>query len=539
MNSVTNPAPVTALRLDASWRRSLPPLLLLLVAVVVLYRDTFWGMAQIWLRSETFTHGLFVLPISLWLIWRGRANLLVLQPRTAPVVLLGVLAVAVVWLLGELVSVNSVTQLSVVALLVLAVFLLLGWRVSLAMMFPLGFLFFAVPLGEFLMPQFMEWTADFTVLALRLSGIPVYREGLQFVIPSGHWSVVEACSGIRYLIASLVVGTLFAYLNYRSSWRRWVFVGVSILVPVVANWLRAYLIVLLGHVSGNKLAAGADHLVYGWAFFGVVMLLMFMIGARWREDDVLAPAPAPVTVALPPTPAPAVTSSRLASVWGVAALALLVMSLPHLWIDQLNRAQNKEAVVLKLPTSLTGTWHQSTSNPVVFEPAFKNPSAQASATYTSEGAALGVHVSYYRAQDAERKLVSSQNMVVVSEDKRWARVDGGTESLAMADGSVLLVRSAELRRLESLGGSVEQNLLVWQIYWVDGVLTASDLKAKWYGARQRLLGRGDDGAIVLLYTARGSSGQGRAALERFLREEGQALVQTLSQVKAGQTTATP
>ena len=65
---------------------------------------------------------------------------------------------------------------------------------------------FAVPVGEFLLPVFMEWTADFTVLALRLSGIPVYREGLQFVIPSGNWSVVEACSGIRYLIASLMVG---------------------------------------------------------------------------------------------------------------------------------------------------------------------------------------------------------------------------------------------------------------------------------------------------------------------------------------------
>ncbi|MFY7940262.1 MAG: exosortase A, partial [Burkholderiaceae bacterium] len=257
-----------------AWRRSLPALVVLLIAVVLLYRDTFWGMAQIWLRSETFTHGLFVLPISLWLIWRSRATLKPLQPRTAPAVLIGVLVVAAVWLLGELVSVNSVTQLSVVALLVLAVFLVLGWRVAVAMLFPLGFLFFAVPLGEFLMPQFMEWTADFTVLALRLTGIPVYREGLQFVIPSGHWSVVEACSGIRYLIASLVVGTLFAYLNYRSTWRRWVFVGVSILVPVVANWLRAYLIVLLGHVSGNKLAAGADHLVYGWAFFGVVMLLM-------------------------------------------------------------------------------------------------------------------------------------------------------------------------------------------------------------------------------------------------------------------------
>ena len=84
------------------------------------------------------------------------------------------------------------------------------------MAFPLGFLFFAVPIGDFMLPQLMEWTADFTVLALRLSGVPVYREGLQFIIPSGAWSVVEACSGIRYMIASVTVGCLFAYLSYRA-----------------------------------------------------------------------------------------------------------------------------------------------------------------------------------------------------------------------------------------------------------------------------------------------------------------------------------
>jgi exosortase len=139
-----------------------------------------------------------------------------------------------------------------------------------------------------MLPSMMQWTADFTVFALQLSGVPVLREGLQFVIPTGSWSVVEACSGVRYLIASFMVGTLFAYLNYRSSWRRAVFMLVSLLVPIVANWVRAYLIVMTGHLSGNELAVGADHLIYGWVFFGIVIGLMFMIGARWTEPDLPA-----------------------------------------------------------------------------------------------------------------------------------------------------------------------------------------------------------------------------------------------------------
>jgi len=39
-------------------------------------------------------------------------------------------------------------------------------------------------------------------------------------------------------------------------------------VPIIANWLRAYMIVMIGHLSGNKLAVGVDHLIYGWLFFG-------------------------------------------------------------------------------------------------------------------------------------------------------------------------------------------------------------------------------------------------------------------------------
>jgi exosortase/archaeosortase family protein len=161
----------------------------------------------------------------------------------------------------------------------------LGWTVARRIAFPLFFLLFAVPFGDFTQPKLMEWTAHATVFGLRLTGVPVFSEGQNLVIPSGSWSVVEACSGVRYLIASVTVGTLFAYLTYSSLKRRLLFVGVSIIVPIIANWLRAYMIVMLGHLSGNRLAVGVDHLIYGWVFFGVVILAMFWIGARWREDE--------------------------------------------------------------------------------------------------------------------------------------------------------------------------------------------------------------------------------------------------------------
>src|SRR4029079_3400241 len=100
-----------------------------------------------------------------------------------------------------------------------AIVTVLGTRIARAACFPLAFLLFAVPFGEIFVPTLIEWTANFTVAALRLSGVPVYREANLFIIPSGAWSVVEACSGIRYLIASLMVGTLYAHLMYRTRLR--------------------------------------------------------------------------------------------------------------------------------------------------------------------------------------------------------------------------------------------------------------------------------------------------------------------------------
>ncbi|MEO6748195.1 MAG: exosortase A, partial [Casimicrobiaceae bacterium] len=273
-------APAAPASARAAWRHALPALVLVIVWILACYASTAMGMVRTWSNSETFTHGFVVPPIVLWLIWRRRADLAQLVPQPALWGLAPLAIAGLAWLAGRLGEVNALAQLAMTAMIVLAVPAVLGVRIARRLMFPLAFLFFAVPIGEFMLPQMMLWTADFTVAALRLSGIPVYREGQQFVIPSGNWSVVEACSGIRYLIASVMVGVLFAYLNYRSYRRRLLFIGVAILVPLVANWVRAYLIVLIGHLSSNRLATGVDHLVYGWLFFGVVILLMFAIGAR-------------------------------------------------------------------------------------------------------------------------------------------------------------------------------------------------------------------------------------------------------------------
>ena len=530
MNSVKNTAAAAAADRSPSarpaapataWRVALPSLVFVLACILVLYRDTAIAMVTIWYRSETFTHAFVVPPIVLWLIWRRRQELALLMPKPAFWVLIPIVGVASIWLLGDLVAVNAATQLALVALLVLAVPAVVGLRVTRAITFPLLFLFFAVPIGEFLLPQLMEWTAHFTIVALRLSGIPVYQEGLQFVIPSGSWSVVEACSGVRYLIASLTVGTLFAYLNYQSTKRRILFMIVSILVPVVANWMRAYMIVMLGHLSGNTLAVGVDHLIYGWMFFGVVILLMFFIGAKWSEPDLPLTS---VNGALVRTSTTPQSSFMVAALWMVVVAAL---PLAARWsVDR----HSETAVPHMVAPSAFGKWQNAGASALGFKPAFQNPNLEINNAYGSAGAMVGLYLGYYQDQSYERKLVSSANVLIPSKDPVWSVATRGAQ-IASFGSQQQTVRTAELRRA-SLSGSDQQNRLnVWQIYWIDGTLTSNDYLAKVYSAVYRLIGRGDHSAVIILYAVKDQSAAADASLQSFLTDNYAAIDATLRQAR--------
>jgi EpsI family protein len=298
--------------------------------------------------------------------------------------------------------------------------------------------------------------------------------------------VVEACSGIRYLIASFMVGCLYAYLTYRSLRRRLLFVGFSILVPILANWLRAYMIVMIGHLSGNKLAVGVDHLIYGWLFFGLVIGIMFWVGARWREDLDDKPAPAPA----------AAGSLRLgwrpdARFVGTVAAAIVLVSV---WRPAYALLESRHA---DSPGRLAAVeaargWTAERQAIADWRPGFHSPVFERHQAFARDGRQVGLYVAYYRQQSQESELVGWQNQLVGPKDEKWRKAAGGQRELAL-EGAPPRVRTAEL-----VAG--DARLQAWQWYWIGGRLTTSDQLAKLYIALDRLTGRGDDAAVVIVYT---------------------------------------
>lgn len=456
-----------------------------LIAVLVLYAPTVKSMVAIWATSSTFTHGFLVFPACAWFIWTRRRALAETPPTPFWPALLVTAAAGLPWVLGELSASLSITQFALVTIMISVVVAVFGlaWARSLA--FPLGFLFFAVPFGDAFVPVLMDWTADFTVVALRLSGVPVLREGNDFTIPSGRWSVVEACSGARYLLAFLVAGTLYAWVMYRSTWRRVAFIAVSLLAPIVANWLRAYMIVMLGHLSDNALAVGVDHLIYGWIFFGIITFLLFTAGARWREDG--------------PQEAVGTTSPERTSRWSMRRLAPALagaMAVVVVWpvlAARLGAAGDTRQVVPEAVRPAAGWAVAEQTGP--WQPALEGPRALATQSFARAQDRVDLFAAFYRNQRQGSELVSSQNRLADDTNANgWRPVARETRTVALERRNAV-VRSAVLRSREG------RYVLVWHWYWLAPAWSDSDVHAKIDLALDRLLLRTDTSAWMAVATA--------------------------------------
>jgi exosortase A len=490
-------------------------IVLALLAPFALYFDTVHSIVGLWNSSETFAHGYVILPISLWLIWRRRENFsrYPIQPWVPGLALVALLGAG--WLAAQLGEVQVVSQYTFVAMFPAIALALLGPRLAGSLTFPLLFLLFAVPFGEVFVGPLIQFTADFTVAAVRATGIPVLRSGTRFELPTGSWSVVEACSGVRYLISSITLGCLYAYLTYRSIMRRVLFIGLSIVVPIIANGLRAYMIVMIGHLSGMALATGVDHLIYGWLFFGLVMFIMFWIGSYWREDN-NEPAPAAAhAAAVPAAPHGGRAGQGVPLVAGATLAVCALWPALALYGEQANH--NPAAVALGEPAV---SWPQAAPF-ANWKPDYMQPDVALYRSYRRDATPVALTLLYYRNQDRSKALISSVNRLASYKDS-WHETDSGTR-VESAGGRPLAVRETVLRD----GGRA---LLVWSWMRIGGHETTSNMAGKFYQAGAKALLRGDDGAALMLSAPFDEHPDAaRATLRAFLSDNLKAVDTALAQ----------
>ncbi|WP_338245167.1 exosortase A [Aurantiacibacter hainanensis] len=273
-------------RIAPSWKAPLLRLSLAWLALIALFARDWAAMAQQWWDISTYNHILLVPVIIAWLVWQRSSELARLAPQAWWPGLVLVAGTLFAWLLGDISGTATISHLGLVAAMQAMVVALLGPRVAWALLFPLGYGLFLVPLGEELVPALQSITADITIALTHASGIPAIIDGVFIDTPAGLFEVAEACSGVKFLIAMVALGTLVAHVGFRSWKRRAAFMAMAVILPIVANGFRAWGTIYIAQSQGIAFAAGFDHIIYGWIFFALVMAALLLLGWRFFDRQV-------------------------------------------------------------------------------------------------------------------------------------------------------------------------------------------------------------------------------------------------------------
>jgi exosortase A len=265
----------------------------LVATVVTLTWSTWAGLLDVWSNQFGYSHGFLVAPIAAWLSWRT----LYLNPQRplnpAAGMLVVVAAASFVWFFFRMASVRTLEQVAATALLWTAATAVLGWRWGRALLFPIGYLLFAIPIWQALVPVLQPMTSAAAGALCEALGIPTHLDGNVVHIPNGVFAIETGCAGSHYLVASITLAALYGYLEYRRPRSALILVGIAAAFAVVCNWLRVVIVIHAGYTAGMDHPWVDDHNMVGWVLFVVALIPLSLAARRLERDRLEDPAPHP------------------------------------------------------------------------------------------------------------------------------------------------------------------------------------------------------------------------------------------------------
>jgi exosortase len=241
-----------------------------------------WGDSGISMGGGDYSHGFLVPIASAYILWMNKEDIITAPKRVSTIGL----ALVVVFLIGHYLGVKAQqTRLSLLALIGLLWSIplyLYGWQVARRLLFPCGFLIFAVPLNfldSLTFPLRMINTKS-AVFFLNGLGVPVKQIGSGIFWPPYDQTspmkldVADPCSGIRSLTAMMALTAIYGYLVMKGFWRKWLLFLASIPLAMIGNMARITGISVMAEAFGAEFATGLMHDYSGYIVFGIAIGLM-------------------------------------------------------------------------------------------------------------------------------------------------------------------------------------------------------------------------------------------------------------------------
>ena len=464
--------------------------------ILLLFHTDIVRMVGVWWSASTYSHCILIAPIIAWLIWQRRSELGALTPTGWWPGLAVVVAGGMGWLMGDAGSVAFARQLGVVLMLQGAVITIFGPTVVRGMLFPLCYALFLVPFGESLEAPLQQVTVGIVMPLLDLVGIPATANGVMIHAGRYYFEVAEACSGTKFVIAMLAFGVLVCNLCFTSWRRRAIFMTAALIIPILANGVRAFATIWVADMTSVQTATGFDHIVYGWVFFALVMAGILALGWRWFDRAADAPAFDPDALRRP------ISHALGAVVAGLFVIAIAA-AFPA-WSAVIDGRATALPARGTLPT-IPG-WHRvPLSDRAPWMPYYPTADRYLFGRYTDGIDTVDLGIAAYASQHGDKEVVG-YGIGVLRQDDRWLRVASLPD---LAGGDAMQIAAP---------GPVERIVVTW--YRIGKTITADGKQVKIETMKARLLG-GDQRAVAIHVSAEiKGAHDARTAIVRFLTAAG-------------------
>jgi exosortase A len=502
------PSPTAA---HYSWRFAMGLLGVLLLLKVALYYETIASTVNVWRESSSYGHCFLIIPISLYLAWQRRKILRSIQPAANFWGLVLLMALSFVWLLADLVDVQLVQSLCVMAMIPALVFTLHGGTTTRLLALPLGFLFFAVPMGEFLTPLLREFAVWSSTSVLKICRIPVATDGQFFTVPGARFVIIDECSGATYVKAAVALCTLYAYLSYQGLRRRIAFVLIAVTALILSNVLRIFGVAMMAYYGEMSISEGIHHYLYGWTMFSVTMALLFWAGSFWRDRhssfEISTHFPIKISNASLPT------SQRGHSIYiGMLACAILLIlaagPLVAHWLENAKPVMSAHSVIT-VPDAV-GSWSKSKEVDYAWQPVFDGADTLIYQTYAQDEKRIYLFLAHYSQQQQGAELINSANKLYDGEF--WRLADTQSHTVTLKENRAFTVQETQIRHTSGL------RKVVWHWYLVAGRTTSNPYMAKLLEAMSRFRKNHNGSAMVAIAADyRFQAEESRLILREFLR----------------------
>lgn len=265
----------------------------LIASFILSYYPVWKRLVLSWYSSDQYSHGFFIVPITLYIIWQKK-DVLGKTPITPSWWGLALVIFSLIlYLLAHFAEIITVASFSMVLLLAGAIIYLYGFLIFKELLFPLVFLLFMIPIpGQIyssLTIPLQLFVSNVSVWLASTIGISIYREGNVIHLPDRTMQVVQACSGLRSMVSLLMLSTIFGYFTLRSNFLRAVLFVSGLPAAILVNIIRVLLLVTAFYYLNYDLTTGTIHTLFGMTIF--ILALIFIAIAQkvlstWDKEHI-------------------------------------------------------------------------------------------------------------------------------------------------------------------------------------------------------------------------------------------------------------